>query len=66
LDKSKVEAIKCVVAATLSALVAAKIIDPGLSAALTGVVVAILGLYAAFSVIPPQKVRAKKEQNLKE
>lgn len=64
MNKSKVEALKGVVAATLSALVAARVIDPGLSLSLTGVVVALLALYAAFSVIPPQRVRA--EQNLKD
>lgn len=45
--------------AALAALVAAKVIDPGLSAALTGVVVAVLGLVAAFAVKPPKRRRAK-------
>ena len=53
----KLEAIKGVVVAALAALVAAKVIDPGLSAALTGVVVAVLGLVAAFAVKPPKPRR---------
>lgn len=55
----KIEAVKGVVVAALAALVAAKVIDPGLSAALTGVVVAVLGLVAAFAVKPPKRRRAK-------
>lgn len=51
----KIQAIQGVVAAALAALVAAKVIDPGMSAALTGVVVAVIGLYAAFAVKPPKR-----------
>lgn len=51
----KLEAIKGVAVAVLAALVAAKVIDPGLSAALTGVIVAALGLVAAFAVKPPKR-----------
>lgn len=50
----KIEAVKGVVVAGLAALVAAKVIDPGLSAALTGVAVAVLGLVAAFGVHAPR------------
>ena len=46
-------------AAALAALVAAKVIDPGMSAALTGVVVALIGLYAAFAVRVPKRRRAQ-------
>jgi VIT1/CCC1 family predicted Fe2+/Mn2+ transporter len=53
----KIEAVKGVAVAALAALVAAKVIDPGLSAALTGVVVAVLGLVAAFGVKPPKRKR---------
>jgi len=55
----KIEAVKGVVVAALAALVAAKVIDPGLSAALTGVLVAVLGLIAAFGVKPPKRNRVK-------
>lgn len=51
----KIEAAKGVVISVFAALVAAKIIDPGLSAALTGVIVAALGLVAAFAVKPPKR-----------
>lgn len=51
----KIEAAKGVVISVFAALVAAKIIDPGLSAALTGVIVAVLGLIAAFAVRPPKR-----------
>ena len=55
MNKTKIEAIKGTVAAVLAALVAAKVIDPGLSASVTGVVVAVLGLYAAFAVRVPKR-----------
>lgn len=58
----KLEAIKGVAVAVLAALVAAKVIDPGLSAALTGLVVAALGLVAAFAVKPPK--RQKRQVNV--
>ena len=57
MNKTKIEALKGVAAAALAALVAARVIDPGLSEAITGVVVALLGLYAAFAVIPPKVVK---------
>lgn len=56
MSKKKIEALKGFVAAALAALVAARVIDPGLSEAITGVVVALLGLYAAFAVVPPKRV----------
>ena len=40
-------------------LVSAGIIDDKLSAAVTGVVAALLTLYAAFGVKPPKRRRAK-------
>jgi hypothetical protein len=54
----KIEAVKGVAVAAFAALVAAKVIDPGLSAALTGVVVAVLGLVAAFGVQAPKRKRS--------
>lgn len=56
MNKKKIEACKGFVAAALAALVASKVIDPGLSETITGVVVALLGLYAAFAVVPPKRV----------
>jgi hypothetical protein len=56
MSKTKIESLKGFVAAALAALVASKVIDPGLSEAITGVVVALLGLYAAFAVVPPKAV----------
>jgi len=55
MKNAKLEAIKGIAVAVLAALVAAKVIDPGLSAALTGVIVAVLGLVAAFAVRPPKR-----------
>lgn len=52
----QVEAIKGLFAAILTALLAAKVIDPGLSDAITGVLSGALAVYAAFRVIPPQKI----------
>lgn len=49
------------IAAALAALVAAKVIDPGMSAAVTGVVVALIGLYAAFAVKPPKRKKRQVE-----
>lgn len=47
--------------AGLAALVAAKVIDPGLSAALTGLLVAVLGLVAAFGVHAPRRKKKPAE-----
>ncbi len=54
----KIESLKGVAAATLVLLVSAGIIDDKLSAAVTGVIAALLTLYAAFGVKPPRRKRA--------
>jgi hypothetical protein len=63
MNKTKIEAFKGFAAAALAALVAGRIIDPGLSEAITGVVVALLGLYAAFAVVPPKTVRRQEKKS---
>ena len=63
MNKRKVEAVKGIVAASLAALVAAHVIDPGLSQSITGVVVALLGLYAAFVVVPPHATKISKSND---
>lgn len=63
MNKRKIEAVKGIVAASLAALVAARVIDPGLSESITGVVVALLGLYAAFVVVPPSAARVSKSND---
>jgi len=63
MSKKKIEALKGFAAAALAALVAARVIDPGLSEAITGVVVALLGLYAAFAVVPPKRVSTSRNDS---
>lgn len=63
MSKTKIEALKGFVAAALAALVAGKVVDPGLSETITGVVVALLGLYAAFAVVPPKTVRRQENKS---
>ena len=53
----KVESLKGVAASVLVLLVASGIIDDKLSAAVTGVIAALLTLYAAFAVKPPKRKR---------
>jgi hypothetical protein len=54
----KIESLKGVAASVLVLLVSAGIIDDKLSAAVTGVIAALLTLYAAFGVKPPTRKRA--------
>ena len=54
----KIESLKGVAASVLVLLVSAGIIDDKLSAAVTGVIAALLTLYAAFGVRPPKRERA--------
>ena len=53
----KIESLKGVAASVLVLLVSAGIIDDKLSAAVTGVIAALLTLYAAFGVKPPKRKR---------
>jgi len=55
----KIESLKGVAASVLVLLVSAGIIDDKLSAAVTGVIAALLTLYAAFGVRPPKRRRAQ-------
>jgi hypothetical protein len=54
----KIESLKGVAASVLVLLVSAGIIDDKLSAAVTGVIAALLTLYAAFGVKPPRRKKA--------
>ena len=55
----KIESLKGVAASVLVLLVSAGVIDDKLSAAVTGVIAALLTLYAAFAVRPPKRKRAQ-------
>jgi hypothetical protein len=54
MSEAQVNALRGVVLSVLAALVAANVIDPGLSDAITGVVVALLTAVAAFLVARPK------------
>lgn len=52
----QIESIKALIAVILAALVSSKVIAPGMSDTLTGIVSAALVVYSSFRIIPPQKI----------
>lgn len=56
MSDARINAVKGVVLAVLAALVAAGVVDPGLSDTLTGIVAAVITAVAAFVVSKPSDV----------